>query len=73
MQITDKQMKVIYFIQNNLRITFQGTTRQDAIFFISAHIAESKKEATRLRSFLLEERLRHDKAEGRDVDEFFFQ
>jgi hypothetical protein len=41
-QITDKQLEVIEYIEENTLHVFSGTTKQEAREWIGLHIAESK-------------------------------
>lgn len=40
---TEKQLEVIRNIEQNLRISFTGSTKDEARLFISKHLDESKK------------------------------
>lgn len=73
MQISESQQNVIRIIENNLSIKFKGSTKEEATQFISSHIDSSKEQAQKVRTMYMEERIREDEAEGRDMDEFFFQ
>lgn len=42
MKPTEKQLRAINFIEENLNIQFEGSTKQDAWKFINEHIEESK-------------------------------
>lgn len=44
--VTDKQWKVIHFIENNLGIKFKGKWKEEATVFIERNIEESKYAAT---------------------------
>lgn len=43
--VTDKQWKVIRFIENNLGIKFKGQWKEQATVFIEKYIADSKQVA----------------------------
>lgn len=49
---TTGQLKVIYFIENNLDIKFDGETVSEAREFISEHIEKSKKASTEHKDFV---------------------
>lgn len=65
--VTDKQWKVIRFIEANLGIEFKGKWKEEASVFIEMNIEESKL-AARERKLLTREL--YDPREYQEVDEF---